>query len=84
MQVTLGGESFESLSAGLQNAFWRSGGVPATHRTDSLSAAFKNHSQETLLTKRYTKLCKHYGVKVQNYQDSHSNNIQNELPRLPF
>ncbi len=33
VQVCLGGESFESLSSGLQNAFWRSGGVPATHRT---------------------------------------------------
>lgn len=64
VQVCLGGESFESLSSGLQNAFWRSGGVPATHRTDSLSAAFKNHLQETLLTERYAKLCKHYGVKA--------------------
>jgi len=64
VQVCLGGESFESLSSGLQNAFWRSGGVPATHRTDSLSAAFKNHCQKTLLTERYTKLCKHYGVKA--------------------
>ena len=64
IQVCLGGESFESLSSGLQNAFWRSGGVPATHRTDSLSAAFKNHSQEVLLTERYDKLCKHYGVKA--------------------
>lgn len=62
VQVTLGGESFESLSSGLQNAFWRSGGVPINHRTDSLSAAFKNHSEETLLTERYGKLCKHYGV----------------------
>jgi hypothetical protein len=63
VQVILGGESFESLSSGLQNAFWRSGGVPVTHRTDSLSAAFKNHTQETLLTQRYEKLCKYYGVK---------------------
>lgn len=62
VQVCLGGESFESLSSGLQNAFWRSGGVPAIHRTDSLSAAFKNHSEETLLTERYAKLCKHYTV----------------------
>jgi len=62
VQVTLGGESFESLSSGLQNAFWRSGGVPINHRTDSLSAAFKNHSEKTLLTERYAKLCKHYGV----------------------
>ena len=63
VQVILGGESFESLSSGLQNAFWRSGGVPETHRTDSLSAAFKNQTQETLLTQRYAKLCKFYGVK---------------------
>lgn len=32
-------ESFESLSAGLQNALWRLGGVPGEHRSDSLSAA---------------------------------------------
>ena len=62
VQVVLGGESFESLSSGLQNAFWRSGGVPVNHRTDSLSAAFKNHLEETLLTERYDKLCKHYAV----------------------
>jgi len=62
IQVILGGESFESLSSGLQNAFWRSGGVPTSHRTDSLSAAYKNHSEQTLLTKRYEKLCKHYHV----------------------
>ncbi len=64
VQVILGGESFESLSSGLQNAFWRSGGVPASHRTDSLSAAFKNHSEQEELTERYQKLCKFYGVKA--------------------
>jgi hypothetical protein len=63
VQVILGGESFESLSSGLQNALWRSGGVPKTHRTDSLSAAFKNHTQEELLTERYEKLCHYYSVK---------------------
>jgi hypothetical protein len=62
VQVCLGGESFESLSSGLQDAFWRSGGVPTTHRTDSLSAAFNNHAQEQLLTDRYDQLCTHYGV----------------------
>jgi hypothetical protein len=61
-QVVLGGESFESLSSGLQNAFWRSDGVPHTHRTDSLSAAFNNHHEEIVLTTRYEELCKHYGV----------------------
>lgn len=62
VQVILGGESFESLSSGLQNALWRSGGVPKTHRTDSLSAAYKNHTQKEILTERYNKLCKHYGI----------------------
>lgn len=64
VQVCLGGESFESLSSGLQNAFWRSGGVPATHRTDSLSAAFTNKSEKEVLTQRYETLCKHYAVKA--------------------
>ena len=32
VHVCLGGESFESLSSGLQNAFWRSGGVDALDR----------------------------------------------------
>jgi len=62
VQVVFGGESFESLSTGLQNAFWRSGGVPQTHRTDSLSAAFNNHYEQETLTERYEKLCKHYDV----------------------
>lgn len=63
VQIVLGGESFESLSAGLQNAYWRSGGVPQTQRTDSLSAAFNNHYEQETLTDRYEKLCKHYGVR---------------------
>ena len=62
VQTILGGESFESLSSGFQNALWASGGVPREHRTDSLSAAFKNHTEETILTQRYDALCKHYGV----------------------
>lgn len=41
-EVVLGGESFAALSAGLQNAVWQLGGVPAEHRTDSLAAAFAN------------------------------------------
>lgn len=40
--VVLGGESFVALAEGLQNALWALGGAPAEHRTDSLSAAFKN------------------------------------------
>jgi hypothetical protein len=40
--VILGGESFVALAEGLQNALWALGGVPQYHRTDSLSAAFRN------------------------------------------
>jgi len=40
--VVLGGESFVVLAEGLQNALWSLGGVPLEHRSDSLSAAFRN------------------------------------------
>jgi hypothetical protein len=52
--VVLGGESFVALAAGLQNALWCLGGVPLEHRSDSLSAAFKNldADAETDLTRR--------------------------------
>jgi len=61
VKVVVGGESFEALSSGLQEALSKSGGVPQEHRTDSLSAAYKNHSDKELLTKRYEDLCTHYG-----------------------
>lgn len=64
VQVVLGGESFESLSSGLQNALWQSGGVPVSHRTDSLSAAFNNHYEQEKLTERYEKLCHYYAIKA--------------------
>ena len=44
--VVLGGESFVALAEGLQNALWSLGGAPREHRTDSLSAAFRNLDQE--------------------------------------
>ena len=60
----LGGESFAALSAGLQHALWTAGGAPREHRTDSLSAAFRNLDQATQddLTERYKALCAHYGM----------------------
>jgi hypothetical protein len=61
-EVIDGGESFEALSKGLQNALWQAGGVPHEHRTDSLSAAFKNLKQEEDFTLRYTALLDHYGM----------------------
>ena len=37
-EPVLGGESFTALAVGLQNALFALGGVPAEHRSDSLSA----------------------------------------------
>ena len=62
VEVVEGGESFEALSKGLQNALWQAGGAPQEHRTDSLSAAFKNLAAEEDFTVRYTALLAHYGV----------------------
>ncbi len=62
--VVLGGESFVALAEGLQNALWILGGTPHDHRTDSLSAAFRNLDQDAAqdLTRRYEDLCRHYGM----------------------
>jgi transposase InsO family protein len=62
--VVLGGESFVALAEGLQNALWALGGVPVQHRSDSLSAAFRNldRDAEADLTRRYEDLCAHYGM----------------------
>jgi hypothetical protein len=62
--VVLGGESFVALAEGLQNALWCLGGVPREHRSDSLSAAFRNldHDARQDLTRRYENLCGHYGM----------------------
>lgn len=62
--VILGGESFVALAEGLQHALWSAGGVPQLHRTDSLSAAFRNLDADVRadLTRRYDALCEHYGM----------------------
>jgi len=77
VEVVLGGESFEALAAGLQNALWQLGGVPQEHRTDSLSAAFRNLSAEAAkdLTQRYETLCAHYTMRASrnNPGASHEN-----------
>lgn len=62
--VVLGGESFVALAEGLQNALWLLGGAPKEHRSDSLSAAFRNLDKDARadLTRRYEELCRHYGM----------------------
>lgn len=62
VHVILGGESYVALAEGLQNALWALGGAPREHRSDSLSAAFRNLDREARddLTQRYDALCTHY------------------------
>ena len=62
--VVLGGESFVALAEGLQNAVWALGGVPLEHRSDSLSAAFRNLDRDAQedLTQRYQALMRHYAM----------------------
>ena len=55
-----------ALSTGLQAALWSLGGTPDIHRTDSLSAAFRNLGKEAARdrTERTRGLCRHYGMQA--------------------
>jgi transposase len=59
-------ESFEALSAGMQSALWRLGGVPVEHRTDNLSAATHelSESRGRDFTERYQELTDHYDMRA--------------------
>jgi hypothetical protein len=48
----------------MQNALWALGRAPLQHRSDSLSAAFRNLDDDTRQdqTRRYEALCAHYGM----------------------
>jgi len=63
-KVVLGGESFTALAEGLQDALWEFGGAPRTHRSDSLSAAFRNQASSDDLTQDYEQFCAHYGMEA--------------------
>lgn len=71
------GESFTIFAQGLQAALQQIGGAPAEHRTDSLSASFKNLSKDDQadLTVRYRALADHYNMKATriNPGKSHEN-----------
>ena len=75
VQIVLGGESYSALADGLQSALTLAGGSPLEHRTDSLSAAFKNHQEEQTLTQSYQALCAHYQIRAtrNNRGVSHEN-----------
>lgn len=66
MKVIIGGESYSALAEGLQEALHCLGGAPFNHRTDSLSAAFKNLNKDEKedMTKAYSALCCHYHMQA--------------------
>jgi hypothetical protein len=78
-------ESFESLSDGLQNALWELGGVPLDHRTDRMSLAVNNGSDEREFTTRYEALMRHYkmtGRKIQTGRPNENGDVEQRHYRL--
>jgi predicted secreted protein len=78
-------ESFESLSDGLQNALWELGAVPLEHRTDRMSLAVNNTSDEREFTARYTSLMRHYrmaGQKIQTGKPNENGDVEQRHYRL--
>lgn len=66
-------ESFESLSAGYQNAVRELGGVTKKHRTDRMSSAVNKDCNPEKFTKRYSALLRHYGVEPERTNPARAN-----------
>ncbi|MDQ2765048.1 MAG: IS21 family transposase [Pseudomonadota bacterium] len=64
VEIVLGGESFAALASGLERALRLLGGAPREHRSDSLSAAFRNLTKPDAddLTRRFEALVAHFGM----------------------
>jgi hypothetical protein len=78
-------ESFESLSEGLQNALWELGGAPLEHRTDRLSTAVNNMTEEKEFTARYEALLRQYrmdGQKIQAGKANENGDVEQRHHRL--
>jgi transposase InsO family protein len=71
-------ETFEAMLAGIQNALWALGGVPAVWRSDNLSAATHQLPQGGReLNRRYDGVLTHYGAKSTRIEpgESHQNGV---------
>jgi hypothetical protein len=66
-------ESFASLSEGLQNALWELGGVPLLHRTDRMTAAVNNLTEQADFQKQYQSLLRHYNLEGRRIQTGRPN-----------
>jgi hypothetical protein len=77
VKIVHGGESYTAFAEGLQDALRRLGGAPREHRSDSLSAAFRNLSKDAVkdTTQRYRQLCQHYDMEPtrNNRGEGHEN-----------
>jgi hypothetical protein len=66
VRAVQGGESFTALTEGLQEALWQLGGTPREHRTDRLSAAYRNLGERDPAredaAQGYAAFCRHYGM----------------------
>ncbi|MFN4159477.1 MAG: hypothetical protein ACK4GO_13875 [Gemmobacter sp.] len=65
------------MAENLQQALWSLGGAAQEHRTDSLSAAFRNLTVDQCedITKRYNGFVSHYGIEASrnNRGEAHEN-----------
>ena len=71
--IVTGGESFENLSLGLQNALWQTGKAPAYHRTDNLTAAVSKVGSPKEYTDNYKALMNHYNIEPVSIQPGKPN-----------
>lgn len=69
------GETYEAMVSGVQDAFWESGGVPATVRSDNLSAATHELKRAggRQLNQRFRSFLDHYGVQSSRIAPGKSN-----------
>src|SRR5260370_35264933 len=77
-------ESFASLSEGLQNALWELGGVPLLHRTDRMTAAINNLTEQADFQKDYQTMLRHYnleGRKIQTGQPNENGDVEQRHDR---
>jgi len=78
-------ESYESLSAGLQNALWKLGGIPRYHKTDNLTCAVNKVGNPEEFTENYQGLARHYGFescKIQPHCPNENGDIEQRHNRF--
>ena len=66
-------ENYESLSAGVQHALWKLGGIPRYHKTDNLTCAVNKVGSPEEFTANYQGLANHYGFQSCKTQPAHPN-----------